>query len=179
MTMARTAPYDAKAVANYFLELAERDGKTLDPMKIQKLVYLAHGWHLAIAGKPLVTERIEAWPYGPVVRSLYSAFQDAGSGPITTPAREAQFANGQVVLIVAPRIGDAQDPANEQTLKILDEVWRTYGGFTAVQLSNLTHQTGSPWDTVWNGGSDKSGLVIDDKLIQEYFENQARVHEPA
>jgi uncharacterized phage-associated protein len=176
MALDRTPPYDAKAVANYFLGLAEKDGKTLDPMKIQKLVYLAHGWYLALTGKPLVTERIEAWLYGPVIRSLYSAFQDAGSGPIQAPAREAQFADGKLAFVVSPRI---QDSASDETRQILDEVWRVYGGFTAVQLSNLTHQPGSPWEITWNSSKDKEGLVIDDKLIQQYFENQARVHEPA
>ena len=179
MAIVRNPPYDAKAVANYFLELAGRDGRTLDPMKIQKLVYLAHGWHLALTGKPLVTERIEAWQYGPVIRSLYAAFQDAGSGPIKAPAREAQFADGKVVFVVSPRIQDLQDPANEETRKILDEIWKVYGGFTAVQLSNLTHEQGSPWEITWSRSKDKEGLVIDDKLVQEYFENQARLHESA
>lgn len=57
----------AKAVANHFLELAWSDGTTLNPMQIQKLVYIAHGWHLAITEKPLIHESVEAWTYGPVI----------------------------------------------------------------------------------------------------------------
>lgn len=175
MAYLKTPPYDAKAVANYFLELAERQGKKLDAMKIQKLVYLAHGWHLAITGKPLITERVEAWLYGPVVRSLYSAFRDAGSGPITRPACDPDFVSGRVVLTV-PRIDDSADP---ETRQILDEVWRVYGDFSAIQLSNLTHQPDTPWAKIWNASEDKNGLIIDDDLIKQYFVNQARTHEPA
>jgi len=46
--------YDAKIVANYFLDLADRDHVFVSPLKLQKLVYLAHGWSLALRGRPLL-----------------------------------------------------------------------------------------------------------------------------
>ena len=82
--------HNPKAIANYFLELARADDEELSPLKIQKLVYYANGWHLAIKGKPLISEQVEAWPYGPVVPSLYRAFRSYGDGPITEPARETE-----------------------------------------------------------------------------------------
>ncbi len=62
-TQEQKAPVSAKLVANYFLKKAAAEGVTLDPMKLQKLVYIAHGWHLGLLGAPLLRSPIEAWTY--------------------------------------------------------------------------------------------------------------------
>src|SRR6266567_4143255 len=100
-------PYEAKSIANYFLDLAKDRGKQIDPMQMQKLAYFAHGWCLGLKDFPFITERIEAWRYGPVIRELYSAFKDAGSGPITHPAYDVLFMGNDAVLS-APSI-DTQE----------------------------------------------------------------------
>jgi uncharacterized phage-associated protein len=51
-------PFSAAAVANESLRLAHRDGKTITPLKMQKLVYFAYGWHLAMTKRPLISEPI-------------------------------------------------------------------------------------------------------------------------
>jgi uncharacterized phage-associated protein len=162
-------PYGAKAVANYFLELARKDGKDLDPMKIQKLVYFAHGWCLALKDAPLITERIEAWRYGPVVRELYGAFRDAGSGPITHAAFEVQFRDLKMTFH-APSIDDQEDDGQvdkQFARELMDEIWKVYGGFSAIQLSNLTHAEGTPWAETWS--PNRTNSTISDDLIKKYF----------
>jgi uncharacterized phage-associated protein len=47
-------------------------------LKLQKLIYFAQAAHLAINDEELFDEQIEAWPLGPVVRSVYDVFQDHG-----------------------------------------------------------------------------------------------------
>jgi len=60
------------SVAKYLLDNKEEDsGPSFSPMKIIKLVYIAHGWMLGINGLPLMKDPIEAWRYGPVIRELY------------------------------------------------------------------------------------------------------------
>jgi len=44
-------------------------------MKLQKLVYYAHGWHLALNNEPLIDEQVECWQYGPVISSLFHEFK--------------------------------------------------------------------------------------------------------
>lgn len=57
----------AKIVANCLLQRDFEDGRaTISPMKLQKLVYLLHGWNLAIAEEPAIDSQFLAWPYGPV-----------------------------------------------------------------------------------------------------------------
>lgn len=47
------AQYPAYKVGNSFLYLAWDEEEDVTPMKLQKLVYIAHGWHLAIYGEKL------------------------------------------------------------------------------------------------------------------------------
>ncbi|MGA2608025.1 MAG: type II toxin-antitoxin system antitoxin SocA domain-containing protein [Terriglobia bacterium] len=166
-------PYGAKSVANYFLDLAKKDSKNLDPMKIQKLVYFGHGWCLALKDAPLITERIEAWKYGPVIRELYNAFRDAGSGPITHPAFEVQFVGGKMIFR-APSISDQEDDGQvdkQFAFELLGEIWKVYGDFSAIQLSNLTHAEGTPWAKTWS--PNRINSTISDELIKSYFKEQA------
>ena len=144
MRQVLTMPYDPKAIANYFLKLAAEHDQTLDPMKIQKLVYFANGWHLAVKGDPLINEQVEAWSYGPVIRSLYNALRTYGDRPVTAPCvrRDSDF---QVVGV--HDLGDVPDQA-KFTKALLDRIWAIYGGYSAIQLSNETHRPGSPWDTI-------------------------------
>lgn len=69
--------HDPRAVANEFLELA---GEIMPQIKLQKLVYIAHGWNLAIQNEPLVTGEFEAWDGGPVSRRLWNHIRDFGYG---------------------------------------------------------------------------------------------------
>src|SRR5260370_13471552 len=84
-------PYPAKAVANEFLELAKKDGQQLTQMQLQKLVYFAYGWYLAITGTRLIDERVEAWQWGPVVPSIYKEFKRFRSSSVREPARKVTF----------------------------------------------------------------------------------------
>lgn len=57
----------AHDVAHYILNKTGR----IQAIKLQKLCYLAQGWHLTWLGDPLFDDEIKAWRYGPVVYSLY------------------------------------------------------------------------------------------------------------
>src|SRR5437867_1299935 len=75
--------YDAETVANEFLRAAWQSGRTLTNMQLQKLVYIAHGYTLAMTHDPLIRQSVEAWRYGPVIRDLYRALQKYGAGQVT------------------------------------------------------------------------------------------------
>ena len=161
----------AKAVANHFLDLAEQDGTMLNPMKIQKLVYIAHGWHLAIVEKPLIHESVEAWTYGPVIPDLYHEFKQWGNEGIRNRAIEIHLSGAGDSLLFredVPSIdGECVDPIEVKSL--LGRVWEVYKRFSAVQLSNMTHKEGTPWDVTWKKNDGKRSVSIDDSLIREHF----------
>ncbi len=76
-------PNNSIAVANAFLDLAKKSEEEITHMKLQKLIYIAHGFNLSNFDFPLIDEQVEAWRYGPVIRSVYDEFKSYGHDPIT------------------------------------------------------------------------------------------------
>ncbi len=110
-----------KEVADWFLSQSGMEHK-----KLQKLCYYAQAWHCALEGRPLFREAIEAWVHGPVIPSLYKQYKDYG---------------WQII----PQVKSFDEGIfSKDTLDVLRAVYDTYGGFTGMQLENLTHNE-TPW----------------------------------
>jgi uncharacterized phage-associated protein len=143
----------ATDVANYFIWRANADeefGENITNLKLQKLMYYAQGFHLAWYGDPLFSEPIEAWAHGPVVRPLYFEYQKYEANPLPTP--------------------EGFDPGaiDEQTRRLLEEVYQVYGQYSAWGLRNLTHEE-APWkDTPRNA-------TISHDAMRTFFADQLTV----
>ena len=164
-----TAPFKSLAVANRFIELSGGKESNLTLMKLLKVVYFAHGWHLAITGnEPLVDDAIEAWKFGPVAPSIYHSFKEYGSSPITDFGKEAVLKDNEVIYISPVLEGGAFIDA------LTEKMWEIYGAMSAFQLSDLTHLQGTPWHKVWfeMGGCKRKGVDIPDSMIAEYFKGK-------
>jgi uncharacterized phage-associated protein len=145
--------YDARAIANYILNLAAADCIPVTPLKIQKLVYLAHGWSLALRQTPLIYNEVEAWRYGPVVSELYHAFKRYGPSPITDKA------------YVRP--GDP--PIDSGTGTFIKSVWDAYKKYSGLQLSAMTHEKGYAWDLASSSPTNWFTPRISNTLIADEF----------
>ncbi len=121
--------YQAKQIADVILGLSNPEvGDIMSNLKLQKLLYYAQGFNLAVHGEPLFNEEIYAWQYGPVVPEVYHNFKSFGSAAIAVPKDvDASFMK-----------------ANE--LELLKEVYDVYGQFSALRLMNMTHEE-RPWKT--------------------------------
>jgi uncharacterized phage-associated protein len=115
-------------IARYFLAQADVEdaGDLISNLKLQKLLYYAQGFHLALYDKPLFGERIMAWTHGPVVPDVYHAYKEYGPGAIPPP-NDVDF-----------------DIYDDDTRGLLDEVYNVYGQFSAWKLRNMTHEE-PPW----------------------------------
>jgi len=151
--------YSPKSIANYFLDLASSKGQAISPMKLQKLVYYAHGWYAGYTGQPLINEAVEAWQYGPVIPSLYHEFKRFGAGAIGAKATDWE---GLKLCEVAP-------PADSSLRTFLDNIWNSYGQFTGIKLSELTHAPDGPWDQTWREAAGTRGVDIPFPRIAEHF----------
>ena len=162
-----TMGYPSKAVANAFLDIAREHGATLTPLKLQKLVYIAHGWSLGLTNSPLVAdEHPEAWQYGPVFPGLYHEFKEFGKGPISKKATELNFGGpGLAFDVVEPEV--LHD--DKLTWSLLRRVWDQYGKFGGIGLSELTHKAGTPWEQIWSQSRGIKNADIPDSLIQEHY----------
>jgi uncharacterized phage-associated protein len=75
-------------VANYFLSKADPEaGDVISNLKLQKLLYYAQGFHLAIYGERLFIEQIKAWKHGPVVPDIYHHFKKHGEFGLPRPTQ--------------------------------------------------------------------------------------------
>jgi uncharacterized phage-associated protein len=151
-------PYPAGAVANFFLAKSEE----ITQMQLHKLLYYAHGWYLAVAGKPLLNETITAWKHGPVVPSLYYDLKKFGARPIDRLTRTIDRRSG---VRYAPQIG----PDDHVVRGLLERIWSVYGGLSGKQLSQMTHAADSPWSCVREAHPDLWGVEIPNEQIRRHF----------
>lgn len=156
-------PYDARAVANFFLDLADQERVQLTQMSLLKLIYFAHGWHLAKCATPLVRQDFEAWRYGPVIKVVKDEFSEFGDGAISGRATRFDLIRGHRS-VVPPEL-------EERDRAFIRAIFKAYHGYSAWELSELTHEVGSPWDRLWNSASPvgRLGLRLRNADIRNHF----------
>lgn len=127
-------------VANQIIVRFDREkGDIISNLKLQKLLYYAQGWNLALNGERLFDANIEGWKVGPVVEEQYHQFKDF--------QHDAICLEGKIEY--------------EKNL-ILDTVIEVYGGISARNLVDMTHNE-SPWRET---GQSK---VISEESLKEFF----------
>ncbi|APF04291.1 TPA: Panacea domain-containing protein [Legionella pneumophila] len=140
-------------VADYFLNKASKEedgGEIISNLKLQKLVYYAQGFHLAMYNQPLYTESLEAWTHGPVCPDLYHD--------------KKKYKNGAV----EPNTNFDASVFSKEQKDLLDEIYEVYGQFSAWKLRNLTHEE-APWKD--NLDNDNNNLISHEDL-KKYFKTQ-------
>lgn len=131
-------------VANIFLKLTQPEvGDNISNLKLQKLLYYAQGFHLALnKGEALFNEPITAWAYGPVVESVYHEFKKFGSDALPVP--------------------DDIDVSmfSKEQLELIEEINDVYGQFSALKLMHLTHSE-KPWIETARNNEISRDLMIE------------------
>jgi uncharacterized phage-associated protein len=174
--------YVPSAVANEFLQRGIDMGSLLTPMQLQKLVYISHGWNLGVGEGQLFSESVQAWKYGPVIPSLFHEFKVFGKLPITklsglSDVEEVGEPGDDGSTVEKPFI----DPWDTDRIKLIDWVWLKYGHLSGYQLSELTHEDGTPWSESVKemkeamGGVWVPGWPIRTELIRNYYAGLLKV----
>ena len=116
--------YTPAHIANFMLDKAEDEGRAVTQLKLQKLVYIAHGWALAL-DEELFSEPVLAWKHGPVVRSLYDEFKHYGTQPIDQRSVELDL---DTFDFVEPRVPSG----DKKVTLVLNRVWEIYKSFSGL-----------------------------------------------
>ncbi len=140
----------ARETANYLVAIAHDKGEVVTHLQLQKLCYYAQGFSLATRDRPLFSESIEAWKYGPVVPTLWHDFKKHGND------------------IIPPSPGFAKSSVPAEDRRLMLEVYGVYGQFSAWRLAELTHEE-PPWrDT----RRPDVNVVISHEAMSRYFKTQ-------
>ena len=124
-TIKKITAYD---IARYFITCGiDSEEEGISNLKLQKLVYYAQGYHLALYDFPFFDEPIQAWRHGPVCPDVYQKYKSYGARPITEHNDE-----------------DFTKTFTKDHLDLLDEVYSVFGQFAVWKLRDMTHEE-EPW----------------------------------
>ena len=153
---------DALSIANYFIDKANSEGGEIKPLRLMKLVYIAHGFMLALVDRSVFNPRfdvVEAWKFGPVIPSVYHTFKRFKDHPITEKAVVFMGKDGEITF---------EEPVlkDEEAKLICDFVWKRYRNFNDNELVSLTHERNTPWAMVYQEGKNN---IIPDEFTRLYY----------
>lgn len=123
---------NALEVARYVISRANEQGCPVSNLKLQKILYFLWIEFFSSTETHLYNDDICAWPLGPVIPDVYYEFCSYGGNPITK-----SYPN------------TLPDAVSEKLNGVIDKLLAK----SASSLVNETHQRGSPWDTVFKGGT--------------------------
>lgn len=140
--------YDALTIAKWIINEIHPE-----PLKLQKLLYLAQGYSYAFYDRPLFKEDLEGWVHGPVVRNVYDMFKNYQYNSINT--------NFEV------------EELDDEAKDIINYVIENFGKYDAKYLEKISHEQ-EPWILSREGldPDERSDKTISKESIANYFINE-------
>ena len=137
--------YDASIIAKWIINKVHPE-----PLKLQKLLYLAQGYSYAFYDRPLFNDEIEGWVHGPVVPSIYQTYKKYVYDPIS----------------VSYEIEELDKEATD----VLNYVINNYARYDSKYLEELTHNQ-EPWLYSREGldPDERSDKTISKESISNFF----------
>ena len=140
--------YDALTIAKCIINKIHPE-----PLKLQKLLYLAQGYSYAFYDRPLFKDDLEGWVHGPVVRNVYDIFKNYQYNSIDT--------NFEV------------EELDDEAKDIINYVIKNFGKYDAKYLEKISHEQ-EPWILSRRGldPDERSDKTISKESIANYFINE-------
>lgn len=140
----------SKELADFLIVESRERGDLLTPLKLQKLMFYADAWNMALYDQELTAERFQAWVHGPVALSQYHRFKENRWHPILDE-------------IERPDVSNAKETH-------LCEIVDIFGVETGPALEVMTHQE-LPWIEARGGLSDNQpcNTYIDKSTTKVFY----------
>lgn len=149
--------HPASLIAYVFVKRGIEEDCPITQMKVQKMVFLAHGYHIAKFGTPLVEDIFQAWQFGPVIPSIYRTYRAYGSKPISDLSKIINKPTDFELICL-----------DENAKESIEFTWLIGKRLSAEVLSTWTHTEGSPWSQVYN--AKQLSIPIPNDSIKAYFD---------
>lgn len=148
-------------VSRYIINKCHDCDISISNFKLQKLLYFAQGFSLALVNKPLFEEEIEPWDFGPVVPEAYREYKRFGANeiPVIDSYYDIDFDSDTFLNLV----GFDENIFSEVQKMIMDIVVNHFGIFTANDLVRIT-QSQSIWEN-----SYKADKKMSKNQIRDFF----------
>ena len=137
----------AMDVAKYFLHKANIGGDLITNLRLQKLLYYAQAWYLVNFDRPLFSDEIKAWRFGPVIESVYHKFK--------------KFRH---TAIIYKSNGEIEKIFSTTDLDFLNEFYNIYIDYSANALLQMSHNE-APWKEAYESPSQ----IITIARMKEFY----------
>lgn len=138
----------ASELSRYVVGKCAREGKPVSNLQLQKMLYFLQSVYCrATKGSLVFPDQFEAWPYGPVIASVYREFSKYG-GDVIDGCRDVTT------------IGITGGP-----MSFLDSGIEELRDKSPWDLVRTSHAPGSPWDMIYENGKGYKSPIPNELII--------------
>ncbi|MEJ1959793.1 MAG: Panacea domain-containing protein [Nitrosomonadales bacterium] len=143
----------AAQVAAFFLQ---SEGSTMSLLKLMKLMYLSERKSLEEYGEPMIGDKLCSMEHGPVLshtlNHINGVRQSSDDG---WDSWVSERTNHELSLV--RKLGNIREDLSllsDADIEILEKLWAEFGGFTAYELRDYTHEACEEWEDPENSSTN-------------------------
>lgn len=133
-------------------------------LELEKLVYMCYADYLCSTHKRLFEDKIYAFRYGPVIKSVYEQYKGM-KGIEEGLAVDEKWDEDYAKMPARSRILFAEDGIEK--IAYINATLEKYSCLSAAELVNITHVAGGPWDSVEKDGPYAE--IPDSIILEKHF----------
>lgn len=158
--------YSSKTIANEFINMARNEGRSLNSIELNCLVYFASvdAMTSSRGQNMLITDAFEARDCGPVCRSLANEF-GLSVAPIENFASEGHMYNERKNDFA--RTSGFIPVSDAQAYSIVSHTWNDYKGLSCEELQKEAKEGDSPWFRAHSFG--EGSYINNSDIMDCYF----------